>query len=273
MTTVDQIREHYDGLSGLYAALWGDHIHHGYWTQPQESPRVAQEHMVRQLATEADIAAGSRVVDLGCGIGGSACWLATHLDCSVLGITLSPIQVEMATGRARRLGLENRVRFEVGDLNCSQIDQRFDIAWILESSEHIIDKKQFIRSVADALRPGGTLVIGAWLAGEAPRNAVKERLIGRVCDGMLCPGLGTMSNYAEWMLNAGLQVRMMRDVTQNVKKTWNLCAEVVKRPQIQTLLKFIDERSRRFAETFPDMIEAYETGAMRYGLLIADRPR
>ena len=49
-TTVEHIREHYDGLSGLYAALWGDHIHHGYWTEPQESPRVAQEHMVRQLA-------------------------------------------------------------------------------------------------------------------------------------------------------------------------------------------------------------------------------
>src|SRR5258706_15403413 len=69
--SVDQVREHYDLLSSFYRTLWGEHIHHGYW-EASESPARAQEKLVERLASRAGIARGSRVLDVGCGIGGAA---------------------------------------------------------------------------------------------------------------------------------------------------------------------------------------------------------
>src|SRR5262249_6391676 len=95
---VDAIRAHYDRLAFFYRALWGVHIHHGYW-EDEESPETAQVQLVARLAARAAIPQGARVLDVGCGIGGSALWLARHRGCSVTGITISPVQVKRATGQ------------------------------------------------------------------------------------------------------------------------------------------------------------------------------
>jgi tocopherol O-methyltransferase len=81
---MEAVREHYDRLSVFYRALWGEHIHHGYW-EDVETPSTAQEKLIERLASLAGIKPGSRVLDVGCGLGGSALWLARHLGCSVLG--------------------------------------------------------------------------------------------------------------------------------------------------------------------------------------------
>src|SRR3954468_14084158 len=94
------IRDHYDRLSPFYARFWGEHIHHGLW-QDGESPAEAQQKLVEELAQRAGIPHATRVLDVGCGMGGSAFWLARELGCSVFGITLSPVQVAIATKRAR----------------------------------------------------------------------------------------------------------------------------------------------------------------------------
>src|SRR5258706_10829779 len=142
--SVDQVREHYDLLSSFYRTLWGEHIHHGYW-EACESPARAQEKLVERLASRAGIARGSRVLDVGCGIGGSALWLAENLQCSVVGISISPVQVRMATRRALKLGLSSRVHFEVRDAAApSREHEAFDAVWVIEASEHFPDKAGFI---------------------------------------------------------------------------------------------------------------------------------
>ncbi|RYD68841.1 MAG: methyltransferase domain-containing protein, partial [Verrucomicrobiaceae bacterium] len=88
---VQDVRAHYDLLSPLYRWLWGEHIHHGYW-EHDEPRKVAQTQLIARLAARAEITPGSRVLDIGCGIGGSSLWLARELGCEVLGITISPAQ-------------------------------------------------------------------------------------------------------------------------------------------------------------------------------------
>ncbi|HEX8652831.1 MAG TPA: methyltransferase domain-containing protein [Pyrinomonadaceae bacterium] len=268
-SSVEAVRDHYDRLSVFYRALWGDHIHHGYW-ENNESPARAQVKLVERLTARAHILRGSHVLDVGCGIGGPAIWLARNLQCSVLGLTISPVQARMAAEKSRAAGLDSRVRFEVGDANHLQFHaETFDVVWVVECSEHLADKSRFIETCSRVLRPGGVLALCAWLTADPHARPEHAQLVAAVCRGMLCPQLASMPDYTSWMSESGFTRIEAEDITQRVKETWTHCAALVSRPEVKTVLRVSDERTRRFVEAFPVMRQAYAEGAMAYGMFTA----
>lgn len=268
---VDDIREHYDQLSPLYRTFWGEHIHHGYW-HGDESAAEAQINLTRELARRARIAEGDRVLDVGCGLGGSALLLAKDYGCRVEGISISPKQIASAAHEADRRGLQDRASFSVMDANHLQIGEPvYDVIWTIECSEHLFDKPRFVSTAARLLKPGGRLALCAWLAGE-DLDRKRRQLVEEVCRGMLCPSLGTMRDYVDWMRDAGLEVQSSDDVTENVARTWDLCRPILNFPLVKTLLAAGSPRLHDFASSFTSISDAYRTGAMAYGMLVGQRP-
>lgn len=269
-TTIADIREHYDSLSPLYRTFWGEHIHHGFW-RGDESAAEAQENLIKELAGRARIAEGERVLDIGCGLGGSAMLLAREYEVMVKGISLSPKQVSAARDEARKRGLLGRVNFEVQDAHHLDRDPGiYDVIWIVECSEHLFNKPAFIRECARHLAPGGRLAICAWLEGEH-LDATQQKLVEAVRTGMLCPSLGTLADYAKWLLDAGLAVESAEDVTAQVARTWSLCRPMLKSPLVKTMLAAGNEKLGAFAESFSAIEEAYRCRAMGYGMFVASR--
>jgi tocopherol O-methyltransferase len=265
------IREHYDTLSLFYRFFWGVHIHHGYW-EGDETPETAQVNLIHRLAEQTGICRGARVLDIGCGLGGSSLWLARHLDCSVTGITLSPVQARMAGRRARAEALADRVRFLVMDANrLSLSPASYDVVWIIECSEHLRDKAAFFATCAELLRPGGRLALCAWLSAARPDDRAQQRLVADVCRGMLCPSLATRDDHVHWMREAGFETVEVEDLTRRVARTWEDCLRIVRRPWVRLLLPFFGARVRAFVASFESIRRAYAEGAMAYGMLTAQR--
>jgi tocopherol O-methyltransferase len=267
---IDHIRKHYDRLSLLYRFFWGEHIHHGYW-DAEHTPAQAQVRLMERLAEETHIKPGAKVLDIGCGLGGSAFWLADTFACEVTGMTISPVQARMAGKKAKAGGYSGRVQFQVEDANEWQPEPRsFDVVWIMESSEHFRDKKDFFRRCATALKPGGTLAVCAWLRRDGPpKSPAEEELVATIAKAMLSASLDGLSDYARWMREAGLTVTSAEDITRYVERTWDQCARIAERPPIKFLLRFTSASTQRFVKSFPLMKEAYVTGAMAFGLLVA----
>ncbi|KAK8088269.1 methyltransferase domain-containing protein [Apiospora hydei] len=92
----DRIKLHYNVASDYYYSLWGQHIHHGYWKQPNETKEEAQVNLINLLLEISVLPKSSRVLDVGCGIGGTSRFLAKEHDCQVTGVTISGRQVEIA---------------------------------------------------------------------------------------------------------------------------------------------------------------------------------
>jgi tocopherol O-methyltransferase len=271
LVELSAIREHYDTLSPLYARLWGEHLHHGYWTDG-ESPAEAQLKLVEQLVRFGELPSGARVLDVGSGIGGPALWLAGKLGCEVHGITLSPVQVEIARQKARAAGLGHRVHFETHDAN--QLDfpaQSFDTVWVVECSEHLFDKPQFLRACARVLRPGGVIALAAWTA--CPATFEHAQLVRDVCRGMLCPALASVADYEAWLQAAGFTGVRAREITRHIAPTWDRAQTLLQRSDVRAVLRGASQRTREFARAFTSIHEAYAVGAMGYAFLRGCLPR
>ena len=267
---VDDIRDHYDSLSPLYRRFWGEHIHHGFW-RADESPAEAQENLVRELARRADIKLGERVLDVGCGLGGSSLFLAREYGATVKGISISPKQIAAARKEAHHRRLEGFAKFEVQDANRLHEDAgAYDVIWVVECSEHLADKPRFIAHCTQHLASRGRLAVCAWLAGEN-LNAAQKKLVADVQTGMLCPSFGTLADYSRWMENSGLKIVSADDITGHVSRTWSLCRPVLGFPLVKTMLAAGSRKLRAFADSFEALDEAYRTGAMSYGMFVAKK--
>ncbi len=268
---MDHIRRHYDRLSFLYRLFWGEHLHHGYWEKNESVPR-AQIQLMERLAERAGIPRGARVLDIGCGLGGSAMWLAEQYDCEVTGITISPVQARMAADKAKSRRLSGRVQFQVHDANQWQPDPAsVDAIWIMESSEHFRDKPAFFESCARALKPGGVLAVCAWLRRDGPLRQDEQELVNTIADAMLSASLGSIGDYQRWMRDAGLTVTAADDITRHVEQTWSHCSRIGENPAVRFFLHFTGGPTQRFVRSFPLMKQAYAQGAMAFGLFAAKK--
>ncbi len=263
------IRSHYNLGTFFYWLLWGSHIHHGYW-EADERPSVAQIQLTERLAAEAQIADGSDVLDVGCGMGGSSIHLARHKDCRVTGVTLSSVQRRWARLSARMQGEAGNTHFLVADAEKVELEPAsFDVVWSVECTEHLFDKAAFFRRVAGWLRPGGRVAICAWLAGDAPLTPEQRQAVLDVCEGFFCPSLGSRRDYCDWMSDAGLEIEQVHDWTDRVERTWQICQQRVRRTGMPLLARILGRDSVLFLDRFETILNAYRTRAMRYGCFVA----
>jgi tocopherol O-methyltransferase len=268
----DEVRKHYDRLSFLYKLLWGEHLHHGYW-EDNESVERAQVRLMERLAEKAKVPHGAQVLDIGCGLGGSAFWLADQYDCTATGLTISPVQAKMARKKAKRRGQSNQLQFLVSDANFWQPKpESADVIWIIESSEHFRNKRDFFQRCASALKPGGVLAVCAWLRGEQATSDRVQKLVATIARAMFTASLDTLAQYTTWMREANLKVETAEDITRNITPTWQYCSRLIDCSPLKWLVNFADKPTRRFVKSFPLMTQAYATGAMVFGLFVARKP-
>lgn len=263
------IRTHYDLSTLFYRLLWGPHIHHGLWDR-DESPSQAQLQLTETLARDAGIFPDARVLDVGCGMGGSSIHLARELNCDVTGITISRFQRLWAACSATWHGVSSRTRFQWQDAEQVQFTpEQFDFLWSVECTEHLFDKAAFFRRATTWLRPGGRVAICAWLAGDTDGNAALQRQVFDVCEGFFCPSLGTRDDYVSWFQQAGLVVEKVQDWTPRVTRTWEICRDRVNRTGVRWIARMLDRDQVMFLDRFDTILNAYRSGAMQYGCFIA----
>ena len=142
--------------------------HYGWDGKEEKTDAQAQIDMIDRLlefgqVTPASIGPGKKVLDVGCGVGGSTRHIAKKLGCSVSGITLSPVQADHAAERSARCGMTYLTDFQVADALAMPFpDASFDLVWSLEVAEHFPDRQKWLEECYRVLKPGGRLLVATW---------------------------------------------------------------------------------------------------------------
>jgi tocopherol O-methyltransferase len=264
-----KIIEHYDVVSPYYHSLWGEHIHHGYWIRGDESKETAQIQLIDHLAKLANIKTASRILDIGCGFGGSSLYLAKKYRASVTGITISPVQVQMAKEAAAKTNLD--ASFLLMDAEEMQFDQPFDLLWSVESISHYHDPRRFFASAVKFLKAGGCFALTDWFQKENLSPADKKKFIAPIEKGMMVE-LHAMDDYCDFLVSSGLQIVQHQDLTPNCAKSWDLGLDIIKDKSFWSLAAKLGAEFVTNLKSFRAMRAGFASRNFVYGLLVAKRP-
>ncbi len=221
-----RIQDFYDRSTQLWLETWGEHMHHGYYGadgRERKSNLQAQVDMIEELLRWGKVDKAARILDAGCGVGGSARFLASRYGAEVLGVTLSPVQAERARLFTEHARLDDRVRFEVRDMmTLEPADGPFDLIWSMESAEHLPDKAAMLQHFFELLAPGGRLLIATWCHRTVPPalDAGEEALLAKVYDTYNVPPFISIDDYEALIRDAGFQSVAAADWSPSIAPFW-----------------------------------------------------
>src|SRR5450631_1211768 len=129
-------------------------------------------HLTQRLALRRwlKVRAGTRILDVGCGVGRWSRLLAAR-GAQVTGVDLSPTMIAEAERRAAAEGQSERCRFRVADLATLELAEQFDLILGVTVLQHILDPfalRAAVAALGEHLAPGGRMV----LLEAAPRAAI-----------------------------------------------------------------------------------------------------
>jgi tocopherol O-methyltransferase len=214
-----RIVDYYRDTENAYKDSWDLNnslaIHYGYWDDQVKSFPQSLLRMNEVMMEAAAIKSTDKVLDAGCGVGGSSVFLASVLGCRVTGITLSERQVEQATANAKQRGVETLVDFKVMDYCATDFpDTSFDIVWGCESVCYAIDKHRSVKEAYRLLKPGGRLVVAD---GFVTKSEYNDRLVIRKwLDGWQVKSLESASRFKNLLNLEGFVNVEYRDISKYV---------------------------------------------------------
>lgn len=267
---------HYDRVTAAWTFLLGDELHYGVFTKPTDALSAATRRLTRLMARAGRIEPGNHVLDVGCGTGAPACFLAAELDARVTGITTSAAGVTAARARASAQRLDGLVSFVERDgMDNGFPDAAFDRVWVLESSHLMRHRDRLIAECARVLRPRGRLVLCDIILRRPMDLAEVRRL--RVPLALLRDVFGDarmepVSEYRRLARASGLEVDEELDLTVDTRPTLTRWRENAERHHDDVVALLTEEDGRRFTEACNVLEAFWDDGTLGYGLLSAFRP-
>ena len=270
-----ELVDRYYGLCiPFYREFLGDHWHTGCYRADGATGPDDQLRMELLVARSARLAPGCAVLDVGCGVGGTACHLAQASGARIRGLTPNRRQLELARALALRLGLQEQVAFDCGEAGAlPYADASFDAVLFFESACHFPDRPRFFAEAWRVLRPGGWLAGEDWLASERCAPALRAHWSRRVAATWAIPGLGTVGEYAAQMRAAGFALEHAGDMRDEMALLRGFIVDAADRAAVRAEAEATADPMRRLVmEGLLVLGEAAACGAFTVGRFLARKP-
>ncbi|MBX9926123.1 MAG: cyclopropane-fatty-acyl-phospholipid synthase family protein [Hyphomicrobiaceae bacterium] len=255
----ENVAHHYDLGNAFYEMFLDRELFYScaYFREPGETLEAAQRNKCRLIAAKLDLKPGQRVLDIGCGWGGMARYLAQVADVHVTGVTLSKEQHALANARTQAAGLTDRVKIELIDYR--QVTEKFDRIVSVGMFEHVGVRHygEFFAKINDLMTDDGLMLLHS-IGKMSPPGTASPWLRKYIFPGAYSPALSEVfpatENNQLWVTD----VEFLRVHYATTLKHWHERFEA-RRPEVATMY---DEKFCRMWEFYLISAEMmFRTGA------------
>lgn len=275
------IVDYYTATENAYKDSWDlDNslaIHYGYWDEKVKNFPQSLLRMNEVMMDAAGIKSLDKVLDAGCGVGGSSIFLAENVGCSVMGISLSERQINKAKELAAKKQVNDKVDFKVMNYcSTSFANESFDIVWGCESICYADDKEQFVQEAFRLLRPGGRLVVADGFVTDFTNN--DNATIRNWLDGWQVNYLESPGRFQQFMTTAGFENIFYRDISRYTAHSSRRLYKFYFLANLYLLWKtitFSDRSTGMQRKNFAACKHQYKgmkKGLWQYGLVVGTKP-
>ena len=222
------------------------------------------------LARHAKINESTHVLDLCCGLGGPARYLAYHHGCRVTGVDMNTDRLAGAVRLTERTKLQDRVLFHHANaLQTGLADETFDVIVSQEAFCHIPDKKTLIAECVRLLKPGGCIVYTDILARNSMTNEIRSRLESE----MAFSELSTLEQYCHLLEEKGCQVVKVEDLSDDWAQILIDRLAMYRSLKEQTVSSFGLAHFQKWDRTYSFFVGLYRSGELGGGRFVARKPK
>lgn len=210
---------------------FGRHVHWGYWTEPSQAAGTARdyasaaEELCRRVCAPAQIRDGLRILDVGCGFGGTLASLNERFrNLDMVGVNIDPRQLERARREVHPTN-GNRIRFVEADAGRLPLPSAsFDVVLAVECIFHFPDRSAFFAEAGRVLVSGGRLALSDYVPPEEALPILRayntsadeaiRRTYGKI--NVLC-ALGAYRGLGQ---ASGFSLESAEDISQHIMPTY-----------------------------------------------------
>lgn len=222
------------------------------------------------LAHHAKINESTHVLDLCCGLGGPARYLAYHYGCRVTGVDMNTDRLAGAVRLTERTKLQDRVLFHHANaLQTGLADETFDVIVSQEAFCHIPNKKALITECARLLKPGGRIVYTDILARSSMTNEIRSRLETE----MVFSELSTSEQYCHLLEEKGCEVIEVEDLSDNWAQILIDRLAMYRSLKEQTVSSFDLAHFQKWDRAYSFFVGLYRSGELGGGRFVAHKPK
>ena len=224
-------------------------VHYGIWDENTRNFSEALINTNRKISEFGEIEATSKVLDAGCGVGGTSFFVAEKFGCQIHGITLSQKQLEMANQHREGSPVKDLTKFSLMDYTKTDFeDETFDVILCCESVCHANPKESFLKEAYRVLKPEGRLVVCDYFLTE---EGVKDpqSYIKKWGDCWAISQLNVKGDFEEMIENHGFSIQKNEDYTRNIFPSSKKMYQAYLLGAIPSMLYNATHKTSRFART------------------------
>ena len=261
---------YYDGPADeIYRSIWGDNIHLGVYCSDECHQLEAKEHTNEIMAGAVPFGPDVRVLDLGCGYGSAARYLAANHGCRVTGTNISEKELELARSRSSEAGLDHLLSFEYGDFHHLEYpDASYDVVWSQDAFLHAADKTSVLSECLRVLKPGGSLVFTDILV----RRDTPEEDRARIYDRVKSPDMWDMDDYRAGLSALGFTIAREEDWSRNVAPSYAWVRDGLQENREALLPRVGADTIDRTVEALTFWVDSASRGKIGWALIVARKP-
>lgn len=219
----ENMRDVFAATADLYYQRWGEFFHFAIFNEGDDPYDfdAALERTHQRYFNAIHGAEAKRILELASGGGAFSEWMAKHTTGEVIGVDISPAQLEHARNRLKGGGLTNLYFLEHDVMRISEIrGESFDAAICLDAACYFPDKRAALKGISSRLRPGGRFLLVDWCRAEKVTRLQEEMVLEPFYRYWCIPEMETVGNYRRAFKTAGFRLLELNDLSSRIAPNW-----------------------------------------------------